>query len=201
MADIAILGFWLFVALAFGLRSVVHYRRTGRTGFVGLSGAPGSMEWVGGALFAVALVTGGAAPVLQRAGVVEPLAVLDGRVTHVAGITLYALGLAGTLWAQFAMGDSWRIGVDAGARTALVAAGPFRWVRNPIFTAMLVATLGLVLLVPNVVALGALAILVAALEIQVRLVEEPYLVGVHSAHYRAYAARTGRFVPGLGRHV
>ncbi len=38
-----------------------------------------------------------------------------------------------------------------------------------------------------------------ALEIQVRLVEEPYLQRVHGEAYRRYAARTGRFMPWIGR--
>ena len=97
------------------------------------------------------------------------------------------------------MGDSWRIGVDEEERTALVTSGPFAVVRNPIFAAMLPTSLGLALLVPNVVALAGLAALVIALEIQVRLVEEPYLLRAHGDAYSEYAARVGRFVPGLGR--
>ena len=31
------------------------------------------------------------------------------------------------------------------------------------------------------------------------LVEEPYLLAMHGAAYAAYAARAGRFVPGIGR--
>lgn len=38
-----------------------------------------------------------------------------------------------------------------------------------------------------------------AIEIQVRWAEEPYLQRVHGSEWREYAARTGRFVPGLGR--
>jgi SAM-dependent methyltransferase len=38
-----------------------------------------------------------------------------------------------------------------------------------------------------------------ALEVQVRLVEEPYLLRTHGRAYAEYGARTGRFVPGLGR--
>lgn len=34
---------------------------------------------------------------------------------------------------------------------------------------------------------------------QVRLVEEPYLLRAHGHDHRAYAARTGRFLPGVGR--
>jgi protein-S-isoprenylcysteine O-methyltransferase Ste14 len=192
-------GYLVFFALAFGLRSFVHYRRTGATGFVGLSGRPGSAEWWGGVLFIAALVAGIAAPILQLARVVGPYPLFDVSWARAAGILLYLVGVAGTLWAQFAMGDSWRIGVDTGARTNLVAAGPFRWVRNPIFTAMSVATVGLALLVPNVVAVLAVIILAVGLEIHVRLVEEPYLTRTHGERYRRYAASAGRFLPGVGR--
>jgi protein-S-isoprenylcysteine O-methyltransferase Ste14 len=72
-------------------------------------------------------------------------------------------------------------------------------VRNPIFTTMTLATLGLLLLVPNAASILSLAALVVALEIQVRLVEEPYLTRTHGDPYRRYAATTGRFLPGIGR--
>jgi protein-S-isoprenylcysteine O-methyltransferase Ste14 len=189
----------VFFLLAFGLRSVVHHRRTGSTGFIGISGRPDSAEWWGGALFTLALAAGLAAPILQLIGVVVPAAALESPWLRGAGVALYVLGVTGTLWAQFAMGDSWRIGVDTAARTALVASGPFRWVRNPIFTAMTTATVGLALFIPNVVSLVAVIALLVALEVQVRLVEEPYLIRAHGQHYQYYAARTGRFLPGVGR--
>jgi protein-S-isoprenylcysteine O-methyltransferase Ste14 len=199
MPIVALTGFLVFFLLAFGLRSWIQYRRTGATGFIGISGRIGSAEWIGGVSFVAALLAAFAAPVLQIAGVVTPSRVLDVPAAHAAGIVLFALGLGGTLWAQLSMGDSWRIGVDAGARTALVDSGPFRWVRNPIFTAMTLATVGLVLLAPNIVSVAALATLVAALEIHVRRVEEPYLAAVHGDRYLRYARATGRFVPGMGR--
>ncbi|HLS74191.1 MAG TPA: hypothetical protein VK046_10500 [Actinomycetaceae bacterium] len=37
------------------------------------------------------------------------------------------------------------------------------------------------------------------MEIQVRLVEEPYLLRTHGPAYARYTARVGRFLPGLGR--
>ena len=198
-ATIALAGGAVFVLLAFGLRSLIQYRRTGSTGFVGISGNLGSAEWCGGVLFIVALVAGLTAPALQLAGAVAPYAAFDAAWVRAAGGVAYLLGVAGTLWAQFAMGSSWRIGVNTGERTALVASGPFVLVRNPIFTAMTAATFGLALLVPNIVSLVAVAALIIALEIQVRLVEEPYLLRQHGESYRRYAAGTGRFFPGIGR--
>jgi protein-S-isoprenylcysteine O-methyltransferase Ste14 len=55
------------------------------------------------------------------------------------------------------------------------------------------------LVVPNVLSVLALVALTAAIELQVRLVEEPYLLRTHGDAYRRYAAVVGRFVPGLGR--
>ena len=97
------------------------------------------------------------------------------------------------------MGTSWRIGVDPGERTELVTNGPFALVRNPIFAAMLPTALGLTLLVPSWIAIAGFVGLLVALELQVRVVEEPHLLRVHGASYASYAARVGRFVPGLGR--
>ncbi len=198
-ATLALAGYSVFLLLAFGLRSVLHYRRTGSTGFVGFSGTVGSAEWWGGVLFALAVVAGGAAPVLQLTGALLPSMSLVRTDLQPFGIVLFAAGIVGTLWAQFAMGESWRVGVDASERTKLVVAGPFRWVRNPIFTAMTTATLGLVLLVPNAASFVALGSLVLALEMHVRLVEEPYLLRTHGKGYAEYAASVGRFLPGVGR--
>ncbi|MDT5327675.1 MAG: hypothetical protein QOF25_4827 [Mycobacterium sp.] len=88
--------------------------------------------------------------------------------------------------------------MDTGETTTLVRSGVFSWVRNPIFTAMLTFGLGIALVTPNVVATAGFALLVATIELQVRVVEEPYLSTVHGATYRDYLARVGRFVPRVG---
>jgi protein-S-isoprenylcysteine O-methyltransferase Ste14 len=189
----------VYLALAFGLRALVHYRRTGTTGYVGLGGDVFSVEWCAGVLFAIAVAAGVAAPLLQIAGVLRPWTGPGAAAGHALGLGLALAGIAGTLAAQLAMGTSWRIGVDRGARTELVSRGPFRFVRNPIFTWMACASFGLALLAPNVLAAASFAALVLALEIQVRGVEEPYLLRTHGEAYRRYAAATGRFLPGIGR--
>jgi protein-S-isoprenylcysteine O-methyltransferase Ste14 len=199
MGEVA-LGFYaVYGALALGLRSVIQVRRTGSTGLKGVSGSPGSLEWYAGILFGVAVVIGVLAPVLDVTDTLEPIAAIDGPGAHAAGLVLFGLGLAATLYAQLAMGESWRVGVDESERTDLVTSGPFAVARNPIFAAMIPTFLGLTLMVPNVIAFASFAALVLALEIQVRVVEEPYLRRVHGQEYDSYAARTGRFMPGVGR--
>ncbi|MGD9734257.1 MAG: isoprenylcysteine carboxylmethyltransferase family protein [Solirubrobacterales bacterium] len=198
MATLALILYAVYLVLAFGLRTLIQLRRTGSTGFHGLGGRPGSPEWIAGVGFTVALLVGAAAPVLALLDVFEPISALDVTAAHVVGVVLAIGGIAATFYAQVAMGTSWRIGVDHEERTQLVTTGPFAFVRNPIFAAMLPTALGLTLLVPSWVALAGLAGLMIALELQVRVVEEPYLMSVHRDTYAGYAARVGRFIPGVG---
>lgn len=199
MPELALALYVAYLGLAFGLRSWIQWHRTGSSGFHGIGGRPGSAEWSAGFLFAAALVAGVSAPVLAVTGVLDPFDLLDHTALHVLGGALAVGGIALTLYAQLAMGASWRIGVDHTERTELVTSGPFALVRNPIFTAMLPTALGLALLVPNAVALAAVIALLAALELQVRVVEEPHLLRTHGGEYARYAARVGRFLPGIGR--
>lgn len=199
MPELALILFALYFALAFGLRTAIQLRRTGSTGFVGLRGRVGSVEWLGGVGFGLALVLGVLGPVLAVVGALDPIAALDGRVGHAVGAVMTVFGILSTLLAQLAMGTSWRIGVDETERTELVTEGPFAIVRNPIFGAMLPTALGLVLLVPNVVAIAGLVMLATALQVQTRAIEEPYLLRTHGEQYASYAARVGRFLPGIGR--
>jgi len=198
MPELALVLWLVFGLLALGGRILLQLRRTGSTGVTGISGATGSVEWWGGLLFVGSLAAGGVAPVLELTDTLEPLDALDTTAVQIAGLVLYAFGLAICVGAQLAMGASWRIGVDESERTELVTDGPFAIVRNPIYSGVIPLVAGLTLLAPNPVAIAAFVALVAALEIQVRLVEEPHLLRAHNPAYREYASRVGRFVPGLG---
>ena len=198
MAAAALVLYLVWFLAAFGLRTAIQLRRTGDSGFRGLGGRPGSLEWSAGVLFTVALLIGVAAPVTALAGL-DPVAALDVAWLAWTGVALASIGVAATLGAQLSMGDSWRVGVDETERTSLVTGGAFELVRNPIFSAMLLTAVGLSLMVPNVLAIVGLTALIAALELQVRGVEEPYLTSVHGDSYVSYRQRVGRFVPGVGR--
>lgn len=91
-------------------------------------------------------------------------------------MVLAAVGVVGTFLTEQGMGGSWRVGVDEGERTALVPAGAFALVSNPLFTATLVTGAGLALIVPNAVAILGSARLLVAIELQVKVVEDPSCV-------------------------
>jgi protein-S-isoprenylcysteine O-methyltransferase Ste14 len=185
--------------LAFGVRMAVQVRRTGSSGFNGLRGISGFAERTGGLLFALVVVLCLAGPALQLAGALQAVHGLDGEIANGLGAMLAALGIVLAVLAQFAMGDAWRIGVDPLERTELVVHGLFSLVRNPIYAAMIPSFAGIALLAPNVLTLAGVILLLVALELQTRLIEEPHLLRVHGQQYATYAARVGRFLPGIGR--
>jgi protein-S-isoprenylcysteine O-methyltransferase Ste14 len=129
----------------------------------------------------------------------DPIDALDVDGLHAVGIVLAALGGLAVFGAQLGMGENWRIGVSDEQRTDLVTGGWFSVCRNPIYAAMVVGWSGFALMVPTWLSLAAVVVIAIALELQVRFVEEPYLVRTHGNEYGAYASRVGRFVPGVGR--
>lgn len=196
MASLTLALYLVYLALAFGLRGWLQWRRTGDHGFRFGAFAAEPAERASAVLFVLSLALGLAAPVLELLGALRAVEALRAPAL---GVPLALAGIAGTLHAQLAMGASWRVGVDPRERTALRTDGPFRWVRNPIFTWMIVTAAGLALLVPNAAGLAALVTLVVGMQIQVRRVEEPYLLRAHGDTYASWAARTGRFLPGVGK--
>jgi protein-S-isoprenylcysteine O-methyltransferase Ste14 len=193
--DLVLVLVW--VGLVSIVRGAVQYRRTG-TSPLRFRDKPGSPQWWSRLLSAIGVLLAIAAPLAELAGL-APFAPLDAPAARFGGVVLVVLGIALTIGSQLAMGESWRGDVDASIRTPLVTSGPFRLVRNPIFSGAALTATGLALVVPNVFSLAMLVLFLAGLEIQVRFVEEPYLVRVHGDAYRRYAERTGRFLPGVGR--
>lgn len=196
MALTALALYLVWAALAFGWRTIEQRRRTGDSG-LRLHAEPNTAQWWAKIGFVVAMLVGVAAPIAAVAGL-DDLGALDATWLHITGIPVTTFGIVLTIAAQYSMGESWRIGVDPRERTDLVTDGAFRYARNPIFSAMLITAGGLTMIIPNIVSLLGLLALIAALEIQVRLVEEPYLLDTHGDAYRAYASNVGRFAPRLG---
>jgi protein-S-isoprenylcysteine O-methyltransferase Ste14 len=198
MAVLALVLLAVWLLLVAGLPTLIQIRRTGTASVPRFRDRPGSAQWWARLLSGVGFACAVAAPLAELAGL-DPIAVLDRTPVRAAGAVLVVVGIAATLAAQLAMGASWRPDVDPKVRTDLVTSGPFQLVRNPVFTATAATAAGLALLVPNLLAAAMLVAFMAALQVQVRLVEEPYLARVHGTAWERYAARTGRFLPWIGR--
>ena len=197
MAVLALIVLVVWLAVVAGLRTYIGYRQTGTVATL-VRPETGSPAWWAKLISSIGFVLAFAAPIAELANL-APIGALDHQPLRYAGLGLAIAAIAGSFASQLAMGSSWRGDVDPDARTALVTEGPFRVVRNPILTCTAATMIGLALMVPNVIALLMLAAILVGMEVQVRLVEEPYLARVHGDAYRRYASRTGRFLPGFGR--
>jgi protein-S-isoprenylcysteine O-methyltransferase Ste14 len=119
----------------------------------------------------------------------QPLGLIGGMVLTVAGY-------AATLWCYVIMGNAWRIGINRKEKNELVTAGPYRWIRHPIYAFQTVMLLGAVLLLPTICSVALVALHLVFVLIKAKD-EEAYLLTVHGDAYRAFMARTGRLFPKL----
>lgn len=79
------------------------------------------------------------------------------------------------------------------ADQALFTGGPYAYVRHPMYTAVLLVTLGFVLNQPDAVSI--LLWLALAVDLRVKLGHEERALAAHFPDYAAYAARTRRLIP------
>jgi protein-S-isoprenylcysteine O-methyltransferase Ste14 len=189
----------VFVLVAVVWRIWLQRRWTGTSGVALHAASATRVERVSDGLYALVGLGLVAVPVaaLFGRGLGGPAEV--STVVVVLALLVAAIGVSLTSWAQIVMGRSWRIGVDRDEATELVTHGPFRYVRNPIYSAMMLFVVAMGLLLPSPVLLVVIIAAVACAELQVRVIEEPFLVAQQGAPYETWAGSTGRFVPGIGR--
>jgi protein-S-isoprenylcysteine O-methyltransferase Ste14 len=115
----------------------------------------------------------------------------------VAGACVLLLGLALRVWAVVTLGRSFRTYVEVDVDQTVVTRGPYRWIRHPSYTGLLLIALGAGLGVGNWLSLAICAV-VPPLGLLPRIaVEEAELGRMLGEQYRSYQARTHRLVPGL----
>ena len=199
MAKLAAVMLFVFVVLTLFVRVAIQLRRTGGTGLIGLRKGAGPLEWLSGLLFLGGMAIAILSLQLVLNDTLDPIAAIDVDALHVLGIVLATIGGLSVFGAQLGMGASWRFGVSDDQGTDLVTGGWFSFCRNPIYTAMIVGWTGFSLMVPTWPAIASVIVIAVGLELQVRIVEEPYLLRTHGDEYGRYASGVGRFLPGVGR--
>ena len=112
-----------------------------------------------------------------------------------AGVALCALGVGVAVWARIVLGRNWGIPMSRRREPELVTGGPYRLVRHPIYSGILLAMLGSALaagvlwIVPLV--LGAGYFLYSARR------EEAFMAQRFPDRYKAYRRRTKLLIPFL----
>ena len=115
------------------------------------------------------------------------------------GIAITFAGTAISIWARYCLGEYWSARVTLKEGHQLIRTGPYAWVRHPIYTGMLVATIGTALVVGEWRAVLAILLLVAA-HSRKALREERMLTGEFGDEYRIYRRSTGFLFPRFGRN-
>jgi protein-S-isoprenylcysteine O-methyltransferase Ste14 len=181
---------------AFFWRSYAVWKRTGVNPLV-FKGSDSAHDYIGRVfklLFAAVVAAVVAYSTSERLYLyLTPVCWLERGWLRAAGVVLLLTSLAWTVAAQAQMGESWRIGIDAERRTALVREGVFGLSRNPIFLGMMLTLLGLFLVIPNAVTLLVLGLGVVLIQIQVRL-EEEFLSETHGGDYAEYRRDVRRWL-------
>ena len=114
-----------------------------------------------------------------------------------AGLIVMWLGLAIRVWAIAALGRAFRTTVEVDPGQAVVSTGPYRWVRHPSYSGLLLIVTGFGLGTGNWLALAICAVLPLPALLWRIHVEEAELTAVLGNRYRAYQADTKRLIPGL----
>ena len=110
------------------------------------------------------------------------------------GLALVALGLAFAVWARVFLGRNWSGIVTVKQDHELVRRGPYRFVRHPIYTGMLLAFLGTAIAQDQWRSLIALALVWLALWRKWKL-EERFMQETFGEQYLAYRRQVPAVVP------
>jgi len=112
------------------------------------------------------------------------------------GLTVQAAGLVFAVWARHTLGRNWAARITLGASQELVAQGPYRLVRHPIYSGLLFSVLGTAAIVGQVGAfLGFLLVLIG---IVIKIRREETAPRQHfGGAYQEYAHWVPALVPGM----
>lgn len=114
---------------------------------------------------------------------------------RLTGFPIALAGFALLQWAQVSLGKSWSDTPRMIRGQALVTHGAYRWIRHPIYGAILLI-FGSTLLISSNWLIGLPWLAMTAIEVASRIkFEESLMIEFFGDEYRDYMKKTGRFAP------
>ncbi|HTW71050.1 MAG TPA: isoprenylcysteine carboxylmethyltransferase family protein [Acetobacteraceae bacterium] len=110
------------------------------------------------------------------------------------GAPLMLLGTALAFWARFELAGNWSASVALKQDHELVQAGPYRFIRHPIYTGALLAVAGTACAIGQWRGLLALALTFGAVWYRTSL-EDRLMAATFGDEYRRYQSRARRLIP------
>jgi protein-S-isoprenylcysteine O-methyltransferase Ste14 len=110
------------------------------------------------------------------------------------GSVLTALGLFGAVWARSYLGRNWSGYVTYKEGQTLVTTGPYRYVRHPIYTSMILMFIGTILYYGSPFIAIFFVVLTIDFVLRTRK-EEQIMIELFGEKYTEYMKRTKRLIP------
>ena len=120
----------------------------------------------------------------------------SGPAPPAIGTILVFLGLLFALWARWHLGRNWSGTVTVKKGHTLIRSGPYRYVRHPIYSGMLLALVGTALAIGAPYGFIATALILIGFVLKLR-VEEERMRDTFPVDYDSYSRRTARLIPGV----
>jgi protein-S-isoprenylcysteine O-methyltransferase Ste14 len=112
------------------------------------------------------------------------------------GVALLVLGLAFSVWARVQLGKNWSATVSVKHDHELIVTGPYRIVRHPIYSGLLLAFIGTATTLDD--ARGILSVVLVFIAFWQKLRrEERWMLETFGEQYHRYRSRTAALVPYL----
>lgn len=116
---------------------------------------------------------------------------------EIPGVVITLAGIGFAVWARVSIGTNWSSSVTVKVGHQLVRTGPYRWVRHPIYSGIILAMLGTALERRELRGVLAVVLLYVGFKIKSRI-EERTMAGVFGAQYAEYSRSTGAIFPRMG---
>jgi protein-S-isoprenylcysteine O-methyltransferase Ste14 len=112
-------------------------------------------------------------------------------------VVLMVAGIAVRQWAVALLGKFFTTDVRVHSDQTVVETGPYRWLRHPSYTGLLMTLVGVGLALGNWASLAVVVVLpLAGLVVRIRVEERALLDGLGEP-YRRFAQSRARLIPGL----
>jgi protein-S-isoprenylcysteine O-methyltransferase Ste14 len=118
----------------------------------------------------------------------------DTLATFWIGVAILIAGLGFSIWARRVLGRNWSGIVTVKQDHELIERGPYRWVRHPIYTGLLIAFVGTAISRGEWRGLLAVAIVFAGLWRKLKL-EERWMIETFGDAYLRYRERVRALIP------
>ena len=112
------------------------------------------------------------------------------------GVAVTAAGLLFAIWARACLGSNWSGTVTVKVGHQLIRTGPYRWVRHPIYSGMLLGMIGTAISKGQLRGIVAVVLLWIGFTMKSRI-EERFMTNTFGAEYTEYSHTTGAIVPRL----